>query len=231
MLHRLTDLRSCRSEATDGPIGRIDDVLFDDRQWTIRYFMIATGTWLRNRRVLLSPISVAVVDAARRQIHIDLDRRRVRGSPEIDTDSPVSHQKGIAFHHDGKPVDWQADDCRRLAGQEAESRDPHLRCAGRILGYHIAASDGLIGHVDDFLADGESWRIWRLVVDTGNSPGGRRVLLSPTHVRAIDWSASLVQVDVTRDRVHNSREFHPSELSSGFAEHCERAGSGSGRNA
>ncbi|MEJ0097692.1 MAG: PRC-barrel domain-containing protein [Bauldia sp.] len=40
--------------------------------------------------------------------------------------------------------------------------------ASTIHGYAIAASDGSIGTVSDFLFDDSSWRIRWLVVDTGN---------------------------------------------------------------
>src|SRR5690625_2725863 len=39
--------------ASDGAIGSLDDLLFDDAGWTIRWAVIDTGTWLPGRRVLL----------------------------------------------------------------------------------------------------------------------------------------------------------------------------------
>ena len=37
-----------------------------------------------------------------------------------------------------------------------------------ILGFHVHATDGDIGHVDDFLLEESSWQIRYLVVDTSN---------------------------------------------------------------
>ncbi len=37
-----------------------------------------------------------------------------------------------------------------------------------IQGFHVHATDGHIGHVDDFLIDESSWQIRYLVVDTSN---------------------------------------------------------------
>ena len=36
-------------------------------------------------------------------------------------------------------------------------------------GYHIEATDGDIGHVEDFIIDGETWEIRYMVVDTHSS--------------------------------------------------------------
>ena len=40
-----------------------------------------------------------------------------------------------------------------------------------MLGFHVEATDGGIGHVDDFLVD-QTWNVRYLVVDTSNWIGG-----------------------------------------------------------
>ena len=90
--------------------------------------------------------------------------------------------------------------------------DPHLRSTREVHGYHVEASDGDAGHVDDFLFELEAWGIWRLVIDTSSWPGGRSVLLPPARVRAIDWSASRLYVDTTKDRVRMSPELRAADL-------------------
>ncbi len=55
-----------------------------------------------------------------------------------------------------------------------------LRNASAINGYAIAASDGRIGTVSDFLFDDASWLVRWLVVDTGKWLSGRKVLLPPS---------------------------------------------------
>jgi sporulation protein YlmC with PRC-barrel domain len=43
-----------------------------------------------------------------------------------------------------------------------------LRSTREVIGYHIAASDGEIGHVDDFVINDGSWTVRHIVVDTSN---------------------------------------------------------------
>jgi sporulation protein YlmC with PRC-barrel domain len=59
-----------------------------------------------------------------------------------------------------------------------------LRNASAIKGYAIAASDGRIGTVSDFLFDDDSWLVRWLVVDTGKWLSGRKVLLPPLRLGA-----------------------------------------------
>mgnify|MGYP001457131976 CR=1 FL=1 len=56
MLRTASHLKGTTIAATDGEIGSVQDLYFDDHGWTIRYLMVDTGTWLPGRQVLISPI-------------------------------------------------------------------------------------------------------------------------------------------------------------------------------
>jgi len=85
----------------------------------------------------------------------------------------------------------------------------NLRGVKEVTGYHIAATDGEIGHVEDFFIDEADWRIYYLLVDTRNWLPGRRVLISPDWITDIVWADSQVHVNATREQVKNSPEIDP----------------------
>jgi len=92
MLLNTRELVGYRLQATDGAIGTIDDLLFDDRAWTIRWVTADTGSWLHSRKVLLPPESFGEPDHVGREIPVDLDRKRIEDSPSLESDQPVSRQ-------------------------------------------------------------------------------------------------------------------------------------------
>jgi hypothetical protein len=100
-------------------------------------------------------------------------------------------------------------DLARANAQLNES-DPHLRSIAAVTGYHINASDGEIGHVEDFLVDDAGWSIRYIKVDTRNWWPGERVLISPRSVREIDWADKLIHLDVSRQEVKDSPSYDPS---------------------
>src|SRR5947207_2176893 len=61
---------------------------------------------------------------------------------------------------------------------------PMLHKTSYMRGFHILATDGEIGHVDDFLVN-ESWTVQYLVVDTSNWLGGKSVLISTSKLDAV----------------------------------------------
>jgi len=73
-----------------------------------------------------------------------------------------------------------------------------------ITGYHIHATDGEIGHVEDFMVDDENWAIRFLVVANRNWLPGKKVILSPRWIKRVQWADSLVYFDLTRESVKNS---------------------------
>jgi len=78
-----------------------------------------------------------------------------------------------------------------------------LHKTSKLQGYHIVATDGEIGHVDEFLVD-ESWHVRHLVVDTSNWPGGKSVIIPSTAVRKVDSPNKHIYVDLTREQVAGS---------------------------
>ncbi|NDP40392.1 MAG: PRC-barrel domain containing protein [Rhodoferax sp.] len=111
---------------------------------------------------------------------------------------------------------------------ESES-DPHLRSCNSVVGYHIEASDGEIGHVQGMLVDDESWAIRYLVVNTSNWWLGHDVLVAPQWVKSVSWAEQIVAVDLTRDALKQAPIYDPTlplarEMEIAVYQHYGRAG-------
>ena len=63
---------------------------------------------------------------------------------------------------------------------------PDLHSARTVAGYDLAARDGDIGHVEDFLLDFEAWVIRYIIVDARNWLPGKHVLVSPGWIRDVE---------------------------------------------
>jgi uncharacterized protein YrrD len=218
--------------ATDGQLGRVKDIYFDDEQWTIRYFEVDTGGWLTGRRVLLSPISVTSIDWTHETIHVRLTKQEVQNSPGIETAKPVSRQHETAlFNYYGYPYYWTGpyiwgytafpmmagqppleDPTLHTRDDSQQEGDPHLRSKDEVVGYDIQATDESVGHVDDLLFDDKSWSIPLIVVDTRNWWPGKHVLISPKRIERVSWEEKSVMVNVTREQVESSPEYNPNHL-------------------
>jgi len=220
MLRSITKILGYRIQATDGQIGDVDDFLFDGREWMIRYLVADTGHWLPGRQVLVAPASLGHADWSKRILPVKLTKQQVEESPEISTDQPVSRQRQVLLHqYYGWPLYWDEADMsgamigavlpRLNAAEEGATGDPNLRSAREVRGYSIEALDGLIGHVDDFVVEDDSWILRYIVVDTGNLLRGKRVLVAPSWVKSLVWEERRAHVDLSRNAIENSPEFNP----------------------
>jgi sporulation protein YlmC with PRC-barrel domain len=90
--------------------------------------------------------------------------------------------------------------------------DPHLRSTQDVSGHHIQATDGYIGHVEDFIIDDETWAIRYLIVATQNWWPGKKVLVSPQWIERVSWRESTVFVNLTRDAIRQSPEYTEESL-------------------
>ena len=97
MLRRIKDLEGFSVGATDGPIGDVKDFYFDDQAWVVRYLIVETGSWLKSRKVLVSPIAVGPPDWSDRRLPVSITKEQVKDSPDIDTEKPVSRQHEMEY--------------------------------------------------------------------------------------------------------------------------------------
>ena len=98
MLRGISTLKGLTVGALDGEVGSVYDVYFDDKQWTVRYFVVDTGTWLSGRRVLISPMALRQpADVVGDRLQVGLSKAQIENAPSWDTDKPVSRQHEIAY--------------------------------------------------------------------------------------------------------------------------------------
>ena len=224
MLRTLNELRGFQLEATDGTIGRVTGAYFDDHEWSVRYLVVDTGSWLHAREVLISPTSLGVADGRTRTLAARLTRKQVEDSPSVDLDKPVSRQQeGEVVGHYGWPAYWSMglwesripammEATREHPDKPAPSRndgDPHLRSGREVIGYHLHATDDTLGHVEDLIIDDESWTVRYLAVDTSSWWFGGHVLISPRWIRAVRWPERMVDLSVPRDVIKHSPTWNP----------------------
>ena len=97
----------------------------------------------------------------------------------------------------------------------SEDGDPHLRSISEVTGYHVHATDGNIGHVEDFLVESDNRGVRYLIVDTSNWWVGQHVLIAPHAVKEVDWSVRRIDLNVARDKVRSSPSWNPANTITG----------------
>jgi sporulation protein YlmC with PRC-barrel domain len=225
MLQSIKRLYGEKLGASDGEIGHVKDFYFDDQNWAVRYLIADTGTWLTSRQVLLAPHAIGTLYEDGKIMLVNLTRKQIENSPAIESHKPVSRQYEEDYYkYYGWPSYWQGDGLWGMSGfpilglpvpitpgghpapfdVKHKRTDAHLRSTQAVNGYIIEATDGTIGHVSDFMMDGESWVIRSLVVKTGHRFSGNEVQIPVGKVDSISYEKSTVFVNLTKEAVEQS---------------------------
>jgi len=220
---------------TDGEIGNVEDFYFDDISWKIRYLVVRTGNWFTGRKVLISPKSLQNPDWEHEEFQVSLTKEQIKNSPDIDTEKPVSRQQeeqlysyypwGTYWGNDpdehgagifgAMPSDLYDGEIEGSTANVAvveEKNDLHLRSTDNVTGYKIHATDGENGKVVDYIIDDTNWQIKYLVVETGTWLDSRKVLLSVSNIKEVNWDNAVVVANLTTEEVNNSPEFDIDKL-------------------
>jgi sporulation protein YlmC with PRC-barrel domain len=232
MLITAKTLEGYKLTHSDDEIGSVKEFYFDDYYWTIRYLVADTGNWLMGRQVLLSPYAVSNVIKEQHHITINLTKQQIESSPSLNSDKPVSQQFELDYYgYYGWPMYWGGSymwgaypypyprmepdrerwDEMTPADQEW---DPHLRSTREVTGYHIQATDGEIGHIEDFIIDDETWAIRYLIVDTRNWGPGKKILLAPQWIDRVSWNEAKVFVNLPLENIKQAPAYTKDSLPS-----------------
>ncbi len=231
MLRTIKELSGYTVRTLDGDLGKVETFYFDDNAWMIRYLAVRIPHDAKDRRILISPVSITGIEPREKQVNTGLTYEMILSSPMINEDVVVSREEEIALHDYFQwPYYWDEGDVpNTLPGDltavplvemaldvedqitsEDNQNKPHLRETSAIEDYVIQARDGEVGSVDDLIIEDQTWKIQYFIVNTGSFLSNRKVLLAPQWIQRISYAESAVIVDLKVGTIRNSPEYDPS---------------------
>ncbi len=226
MLHTVSSIKGYLLAAQDGHLGKVKDVYLEEGTWAVRYLVVNTGTWLSGRDVLLPPRAIGHIDDGLESVDVHLTKEKIRNAPDIGTAPTISRQMEHEYYaYYDWPAYWTGFGALGAAPQNVggeheppaedseirrppvEPVGPRLRGAVELTGYYVHATDGDIGHVEDFVVDDDSWELRYLVVETRNWLPGKKVMIPPQTIEQVSWNTRHVYLVINREQVKNAPEF------------------------
>jgi uncharacterized protein YwbE len=219
MLHSIHHRYGEKLRALDGEIGHVRDFYFDDQNWAVRYLVADTGRWLIGRLVLLSPHALGQLVPNEKGLLVNLTRQQIEDSPSIEEHKPVYRQHEEEYHrHYGFPYYAQRSPLWGLSGYpvlvppprpadvERKRIDSHLRSTRHVKGYKVEANDGALGEVEDFLIDGKSWMIRKIIIESGHWYSSEKLTIPAEKVSRISYDDSTVYLEAARSEIIKAAE-------------------------
>ncbi len=234
MMQVISALKGFGIIASDGELGTVEDFLFDDMSWSVRWLVVECGTWRHGRKILIHPSAISTADFDDQRFEVRLTKAQVADVPELIEDLPVSRQmEEQLYNYYGLDPEWGAPYLGGALGAMASplmgppflgfrthtaasdakdargSDDPHLRSYSELVGYRIHATDGDIGHVENLMLQDTDWTVRYFVVDTRHWWVGAHVLISPAALIDIDWFDHHIHLNVSREQIKASPPWDP----------------------
>jgi len=237
MLVSLKELSGSTVKATDGDVGQIKDVYFDDRSWVIRFLVLDTHPWLPlSQKVLISPIALGEFSSQDDTLSVSFNKDAIKDCPKIEEHETVSREFEKAYHdYFGYGYYWTGEgawgeyayptalfhgtilpiDNTNEGTVENDNLEQtnHLRSANEVEHYDVDAVDGKKGYIKDFIWDTYTWSLRYLVIDTRDwLPGGKKVLISPDQFETLNWGSKTVTCNINLAQIKACPEYHSDRL-------------------
>lgn len=205
--------------ATDGEMGTVKEIYFEDHAWNVRYLIVKTGNFLKDRMILISTQALLDSNWDKEFFSTNLTTDQIINSPDIDTDKPVYRQQEVKlYEHFPWDIYWAMgvipmEDSVEIAISEKQKEigvkaNPHLRSSNKVTGYTLHAIDGEFGHIEDLIIETDSWKLTYVVVKTGNWLSGKEILIPTEWILEIDWLSSTFVVDATVEKIQQCEPYN-----------------------
>jgi sporulation protein YlmC with PRC-barrel domain len=82
-VHRTKEAFGFKIQATDGEIGRVDDLVLEEKTWEILFLVIGAGTWLPGKKVIVDTHWIEKVNWQDGTVRVSLPRDAIRSATAI----------------------------------------------------------------------------------------------------------------------------------------------------
>jgi uncharacterized protein YrrD len=187
-------------EGPDGRVGILYDILFDDHSWKVCNLLISRDRWFYGQQTLIEPKYVARANWQDQKLSVQATKKQIQQWPTIagnqNTAAEKTRQGTQAFTLDAY---WMG-----VVNAVAQNNgNPRIRSTKVLNGMHVYVADELVGHIDDFVVDDETWTIRYFVIETRNWCPGKRILVELTAIESICWEDGQVSLSLSRDEIYD----------------------------
>ncbi|MGH8261052.1 MAG: PRC-barrel domain-containing protein [Steroidobacteraceae bacterium] len=106
-LRSAREVRGYHIQGADDSVGHVEDFLFEEGTWAIRYLAVDTRNWLPGKHVLVPPQWITEVSWPERLVTVQLRRDEIEGSPRYDPKHlPTRGEETSFYKHYQRPGYW-----------------------------------------------------------------------------------------------------------------------------
>lgn len=216
------DLTGFTVQATDGRLGTVQDIYFDDRSWTIRYLkVLADG---RDRHFLVPVPAFKQPHWEKREFDLNVTKERIGRGPGLDIDAPVTfdHELQLAQFYEWPVYPGPSHEVptrgelsspeMQTAVIDDELSERQLLGVNEVAGYRVLASGEGIGRLAGLVIDDIFWTVSYLAVDLDGAAGSGTILVGPDMIGDIltersEVTTTLLKENVVPNATYREREF------------------------
>jgi hypothetical protein len=95
-------------QALDQVFGHVENFIFDDQDWAVRYLVCDTRNWWPGKHFLLAPQWIAWVSWSESRVYVDFDREAISRAPEYNPSREITreYEEALFSHYNREPY-WK----------------------------------------------------------------------------------------------------------------------------
>jgi len=97
-LRSTNEVTGYRIHAADREIGEVEDIIIDDKTWSVHYLVVDTGHWFPGKKVLVATKWISHIKWEDASVYVNITVNAVKNCPEYDPATPLSEKYENEFY-------------------------------------------------------------------------------------------------------------------------------------
>lgn len=229
----LKELLGYKVKTLDGISGTINDFLFDEERWVIRYVDADLGDFFPGKRVLIPRMFLKETNWETKEFNVQLKNIDVEQCPELKDNLPISRKYEQQMNENYKLADYWNQGyfplngflditqnyslpiepvhvfSRKIIEKDLET---NLRSYKDLVGYIVNTKNGHIGKVEALLIDSSDWSIFSVIVNLNDGFFvSKKVIIAISWFHEISYIHNTITVNLSTEEVASSPVFDASK--------------------
>ncbi len=239
MFCSLNKIKSYNVQAYDGPIGKIKDFYFDEKNWIIRYLLIDSDGYLNRSNGFISTSSISNIDPIANIIRVNFSSNHIGRNTEAHIEikqkenNHRERQMEIQFSDFFKrPNSWGHLDGPWVVGPQGviyenmvgkneirlQSCQPNLPSYNQLAKYQVHAINAYLAPIKDILINEDTWQFNFLELEKGAWQPSQSTLVPYDLIERLNMEERNIEVLTDHFLLSSAPDYDAENLSGNYFE-------------
>jgi sporulation protein YlmC with PRC-barrel domain len=185
-------------KGANGCFGNLYDILFNGQSWKVQNLLINCNHWYSGQQVAIEPQTVEETNWQNQNMTVQLTKEQIAQVSNTQSKQTTTTAKTCQANQVTTTNVYGTGAFNTTTQYNANTVAHSTKLC---TGMNVYGTNGMVGYVDDFVVDDETWTVAHLIVEVQNQYTSKRVMIETNSIKSVCWEDGQVQLSLSTQEI------------------------------